>query len=235
MATEQHFFQTDQLQRLLDNIHNSGYHCIGPQVRDGAIIYDSLSSINQLPLGISDSQAAGSYSLTTTTNKKYFDWANGPQAIKPLLFTPREKLWQSRQAENGTITFTGSEADIKPTVIFAARACDIAALKLQDQHFLQQKFVDPHYQARREKLIIIAVNCSSPADTCFCHSTGDGPFVKNGSDIVLTELDVGFLAQAETHDGEKLLKGIDLKYLTAAQSGDLKQIEKNAQTPVTFF
>ena len=229
MTHDQHFFQTNQLQRLLDNIHKNGYQCIGPQVRDGAIIYDSLSSINQLPLGITDSQTAGNYSLNRTTNKKYFDWANGPQAIKPLLFTPREKLWQSKKADNGTISFTGLEADVKPTVIFAARSCDISALKLQDQHFLQQKFADPYYLARREKLLIIAVDCSTPADTCFCHSTGDGPFVQNGADIVLTELDAGFLIRAETHEGENLLNGIDLKYVTAAQSSESKQIEKNAQ------
>jgi len=229
MTIEHHFFKTDQLQLLLDNIHSNGYKCIGPQVRDGAIIYDALHSIDQLPQGISDSQSAGRYSLNQTTDKKYFNWANGPQAIKPLLFTPHEKLWQSNKSENGSISFAISQADHTPCVIFAARACDIAALKLQDQHFLQQQFVDPYYQARRENLVTIAVNCSSPADTCFCHSTGDGPFVENGADIVLTELEDGFLVQTETHEGEKLLKNIDLKYITVAQSAESELIEKNAQ------
>ena len=86
----QYFFQSDQLQSLLDQLKNEGYQCIGPQVRDGAIIYDNISSINQLPRGINDQQAPGSYSLSHSNSSKYFDWANGPQAIKPFLFTPKE-------------------------------------------------------------------------------------------------------------------------------------------------
>lgn len=229
MNPEYHFFQTQQLQQLLDNIHNHGYRCIGPQVRDGAIIYDSLNSIEQLPYGKTDRQSAGSYTLENTPDKKFFDWANGPQAIKPLLFRPREKLWQSTKSDDGTICFSGSDTSAEPTVFFAARACDIAALQLHDQHFLQQQFIDPYYQAHREKLLIIAVNCSSPADTCFCHSTGDGPFVKQGADIILTELDNGFLVKAETSQGDTLLEKIDLKYITADQSAELTRIEEKAQ------
>ena len=72
MKAEYNFFQTDQLQQLLNNIQNEGFHCIGPQVRDGAIIYDAITSVEQLPYGITDTQAPGSYSLNTSTSAKYF-------------------------------------------------------------------------------------------------------------------------------------------------------------------
>ena len=101
MKPAQHFFQTDQLQNLLDKLQDAGYTCVGPQVRDGAIIYDEINSIEQLPRGISDEQQPGSYSLNSNHSTKFFDWANGPQAIKPLLFTAKEKLWQSEQSTDG--------------------------------------------------------------------------------------------------------------------------------------
>ena len=229
MKLSHSFFKTEKLQVLLDNILNQGYECIGPQVRDGAIVYEKLTSIEQLPYGVTDKQEPGKYTLKKTSHKRYFDWANGPQAIKPILFTPREKLWESNALPDGKISFKTEEPEIKPTAIFAARACDIAAMELQNQHFLQQEFIDPFYKARHDRLLIIAVNCSTPADTCFCHSTGDGPFVKNGADIILTELKNGFLICADSDEGEQLLKGLDLKYLTVEQRTEYESIEQNAR------
>ena len=228
MKPQRYYFQSAQLQQLLDNLLSKGYTCIGPQVRDGAIIYDELASIEQLPRGVNDKQAPGSYTLINGTSSKFFDWANGPQAIKPLLFAPREVLWQSEQSVDGQLSFKTAEPDLKPIAIIGARACDIAAMKIQDQHFLQQQFVDPYYQARRKNLLIIAVNCGHPADTCFCHSTGDGPFVDDGSDIVLTELENGFLCAAQTGKGEKLLEGLSLQDCTKQQLEESELIKANA-------
>lgn len=95
-------------------------------------------------------------------------------------------------------------------------------MKIQDQHFLQQQYVDPCYKARREALLTITVNCGHPAETCFCHSTGDGPFADagvtdNGSDIVLTELDDGFIIEAQTSAGKKIVDELDLHACTEAQ------------------
>ena len=117
--------------------------------------------------------------------------------------------------------------------IIGARACDIAAMKVQDQHFLQQQFVDPCYKARRENLLVIAVNCGHPAETCFCHSTGDGPFVDddiddNGSDIVLTELQDGFLLDAFTAKGRQLLQGLALQDSTEEQAEESARIKARA-------
>jgi len=52
--------------------------------------------------------------------------------------------------------------------IIGARACDLAALALQDAHFLRQERADPHYARRREQLFLVAVQCAEPAATCFC-------------------------------------------------------------------
>lgn len=229
MTSGLHFFDTGQLQVLIDHLQQAGYTCIGPQVRDGAIVYDEINSIDQLPRGISDEQSPGHYSLKTNdSTQTCFGWANGPQAIKPLLFSPREQLWSSCRSDDGQLHFETPGIKPKKLAILGARACDIAALKLHDKHFLGGTIVDPYYRTRREQLLIIAVNCASPSDNCFCHSTGDGPFVDDGYDIALTELTTGFIAQTETTTGEKLLSRIELQPCSAKHFQQSDQIRQNA-------
>lgn len=235
MESKTHFFQTNQLQSLLNKLHEHGYTCIGPQLRDDVIIFDEISSVEQLPQGINDNQTPGSYSLHSSNTKKYFDWANGPQAIKPLLFTPREELWQSVQLTQGQLSFKTTELSLKPLAVFGVRACDIAAMRIQDQHFLQQEFVDPCYKARRESILTIAVNCAHPAETCFCHSTGDGPFINiktcdDGVDIVLTELEDGFLINAQTDKGKKVIENLSLQHYSDAHITESRKIAARASS-----
>lgn len=96
MKYENYFLPTSDLQSLLNCLQQEGYQCVGPQVRDGAIVFDEIQTVEQLPGNISDKQTAGSYTLNNTTSGKYFDWANGPQAIKPLLFAPRRHSGKAR-------------------------------------------------------------------------------------------------------------------------------------------
>ena len=228
MDAEYHFFKTDQLQLLLNTLQDQGYTCVGPQVIDGAILFDEIQSVDQLPRGITDEQQAGSYTLNHSHSSKYFEWANGPQAIKPLVFTPKEKLWSSTQSVDGEISFSVAKQQTKKLAVIGARACDVAALKIHDQHFLQQQFVDPYYKARRENLLIVAVNCSHPASTCFCHSTGDGPFVSDSFDIALTELQNGFLIEAQSPQGNKIIAALSLQNGTQEQLEESEKIKTRA-------
>lgn len=232
MNSDKRYFARQQLQQLIDSLIDHGYDCIGPQVRDGAIVFDQLNSVDQMPQGKHDRQAPGSYRLTQSSSSDYFAWANGPQAIKPLLFRPQETLWQANRNEQGEINFLPACESIKPIAILGARACDIAAMKLQDQHFLQQQYIDPYYRARREKMLLIAVNCGHPADTCFCHSTGDGPFIEPRDaavvDIILTELEQGFLAQTNTDAGKSVMQSLSLQDSTATQQEETNQIKARA-------
>jgi ferredoxin len=77
---------------------------------------------------------------------------------------------------------------------------------------------------------LVAVNCSHPAETCFCASTGDGPEVDGGHDIVLTELDAGFVAQAGSEAGQAVLDELrltlaDVRQLAVAQQQSVSATE----------
>ena len=194
------FLPRKQLQHLLHLLQQRGYACYGPQVRDGAIHYLPLDHIDQLPHGISQQQSTGYYRIHEADHGRYFAWANGPQALKPLLFAPRETLWRSTITEQG-YHFTESIPEPEKRAVIGVRACDIAALYIHDKHFLQQACRDPYYLARRQELLLVAVHCSHPAETCFCASTHDGPAASYGYDLALSELDEGFIIEAHTETG----------------------------------
>ncbi|MFZ5530164.1 MAG: sulfite reductase subunit A, partial [Pseudomonadota bacterium] len=145
---------------MLDGLARRGFRCVGPQLRDGTIVYDDLTTIAQLPVGISDDQAPGTYVARKVGSPRCFAWANGPQALKPFLFAPQEPLWRAERRD-GHIAFTLATTPGKPLACIGVRACDLAALALQDAHFLQLD--DPYYAARRENLFIVAVDCTHPA------------------------------------------------------------------------
>jgi hypothetical protein len=50
-------------QVLFDTLKQRGYRLIGPILRDGAIIYDDIASLDDLPKGWTDEQDCGHYRL----------------------------------------------------------------------------------------------------------------------------------------------------------------------------
>lgn len=222
MGNSTTFLPRERLQMLLDVLHVQGYDCIGPQQRDGAIVYDALLHVDQLPRGTRVAQTPGNYVISQADDKLNFAWANGPQALKPWLFRPRETLWHARVRDEGGLQFEADVPKAGKRAVIGVRACDLAALQLQDQHFLQEEYVDPYYAVQREKLFLVAVNCSHPAETCFCAATGDGPVASHSYDLVLTELQVGFLVESGTEQGEAVLAQLAVipaseRYLDSAQ------------------
>lgn len=216
-VTEPRFLPRADLQRLLDVLAEAGYECIGPRVRDGAIVYDPVTSVAELSRGVTDRQGPGEYRLQMDTGGRCFAWANGPQALKPLLFTPQESLWTVSRDAQGRLAFIPAPSIVRPVAVLGARACDLAALRLQDAHFRDGPRPDPAYSARRDALFLIAVHCTHPATTCFCVSTGDGPRADFGYDLALSELDDGFLVEAGSVAGGVILRRLPTVEATTDQ------------------
>lgn len=221
------FLSRESFSILLEMLKNDGYQIHGPQVRDGAIVYDSLSTVDALPQGYQDSQQPGLYRLVKGDSPRLFHWANGPQALKPLLYPAREVLWQAKRDAEGAMQFIIPETSIPRVAVIGVKACDLAALKLQDKHFLEGEYVDPGYQSRRAGLFLVAVNCSYAADTCFCVSTGDGPSADSGFDLVLTELDEGYLIASGSEKGALVLAALPL---VSAQREQLEAATRQTET-----
>ena len=204
------FLPHNQLEGLLHALQSSGYSTIAPKVEDGAILYRAVDSIHDLPRGLSDQQSAGSYRLRDRDSHLFFGWANGPTALKPLLFPPHENLWSATRTAEGRIEFSPSLPAVAPLAVLGVRGCDLAAVERMDRHFLRPDGEDPWYRERRENLLLIAVDCTHPSDNCFCASTGSGPEAGGGYDLRLHELGEGFLINAGTLQGEEIMEKLTL-------------------------
>ena len=203
---------TTQLQVLIDTLRNLGYRTIGPRIVDAAIVYGDLESIDQLPVGYIDHQDGGRYRLEKPegagAGAGFFDYAVGPDSVKKFLYPPRETLVESVRADGSWVM---KEAEIDPTslAVIGMRSCDLHALAIQDQVFLGGPYVDPGYQARRQNLFIVAVNCRRAAPTCFCHSMQTGPAVSGGFDLALTEVNQHFVVEIGTPRGADVMAEIE--------------------------
>lgn len=217
------FLPHDQLQNLIIALQNANYSCIGPQVRDNAIVYDVLEHANQLPWGVRDHQSPGQYRLEKIPEHEAFAWANGPQAIKPILFKPQETIWKVKRDENGKLKFQPENEVEKPVAVIGARACDLAAMVIQDKVFLEKNHTDNRYRNRRQNLFIVAINCTYSSNNCFCVSAGTGPCVKNSYDILMTELANGFVVNAGSDKGADILQQLSMMASSDAQRQQAKK------------
>jgi ferredoxin len=211
------FLSAEQLPALVAELMQRGYQCLGAEARNGAIVMGELSAPHGLARGLQARQGPGHYQLTTDPLNRYFAWANGPQAIKPHAFAAQESLWQVRRDGQGRLQFEPVLPQAPALAIIGVRGCDLAALALQDAHFLRQGRRDLHYGRRREQLFLVAVQCAEPASTCFCASTGDGPTPTAGYDISLTELADGFVALAGSDKGKAVLDALNPAAATRQQ------------------
>ena len=211
------FLPVDRLQTLVVCLMQEGYQCLGPALENGAIVMRELDAPDGLPRGLQAEQAPGRYRLTTDPSNRYFAWANGPQAIKPQTFAPKESLWRVERNAEGMLQFDAVVPEAPKQAIIGVRACDLAALALQDAHFLRGGRVDAHYARRRERLFLVAVQCAVPAATCFCVSTGDGPTPTSGYDLALAELKDGFVVLAGSDRGRAVLAALNLGSATSQQ------------------
>ena len=84
-------------------------------------------------------------------------------------------LWSAVRTSDDLRFAPGEPDPPAPQAFFGVRSCDLHAIAVQDRVFLGGGHPDPHYAGRRDGLLIVAVHCSDPADTCFCTSMGTGP------------------------------------------------------------
>jgi ferredoxin len=172
---------------LLGALRDDGYAVVGPTLREGAIVYDEINAVEDLPTGWTDVQDAGRYRLARRADEALFGYVVGPHSWKRFLHLPTLRLWTARR--EGDAFVAESDAEAPPRLaLLGVRACELHAIAIQDRVFLEGPYRDPHYASRRGAVMIVAVNCTQAGGTCFCVSMGTGPHVGPGYDLALTEL-----------------------------------------------
>ena len=158
----------------------AGYRVVGPRQVGNHHIFDDIHSADEIDLG---------YPTTILPPKKY-------------LLPPYEEL----------IDFStdGSPAmvrlDKQPTIILGIHTCDMHAVTLLDQIF-GQRFPDQHYQARRENLTLVSIECLEPCSAhAFCKSMGTLS-VPDNFDLHLTDLGEDYALEIGSDKGMALMQG----------------------------
>ena len=195
------------LQRIFDALKKEGYTLAGPTLGEGAIIYDEIESVEDLPIGWTDRQEPGNYELQRRSDNAYFGYVVGPTSWKKFLFPPKATLMTVNR-RNGTFSMESKVEDAPRYALIGVRGCELQAIHIQDHVFLDGPYVDGHYKARRQQTFVLAVNCTEPGGTCFCKSMGTGPKVGPGFDLALTELDDIFIVEVGSEMGRMVMRSV---------------------------
>jgi sulfhydrogenase subunit beta (sulfur reductase) len=180
--------EREHLEHVFQALVKRGYDVVGPALREGAIVYDHLTSTEDLPAGWTDEQAGGRYRLKRRKDDAVFGYVVGPHSWKKFLYPPRQRLWLAARNGKG-LRILPEAARARPKYAFiGARACELHAIAIQDKVFLDGPYVDPTYKSRRENLFVLAVNCGQAGGNCFCASMSSGPKATFGYDLSLVEL-----------------------------------------------
>ncbi len=210
------FLSIGGLGELISLLEDQGYRVVGPTVDQQAIVYDEIHGVDDLPAGWTEVQAPGRYRLQRRDDEALFGYVVGPHSWKRFLFPSRATVASAELTDDGWQACTVREPEPRYAFL-GVRACDIAAIEVQDRTFLHGPYVDPIYRQRREQALLVAVNCTEAADTCFCTSMGTGPRCSAGFDLGLTEIDGGFTVEVGSAEGAELIAKVTKRAAAAAE------------------
>jgi ferredoxin len=163
------------------------------------------------------------------------------RSLKEFFLPPTEVLLRYKQTKEG-VEITEVPTAAQPQVILSATPCDAAGLDVVDK-VMNWDYHDDLWNGRRAAATIVSFLCTSMDPICFCTSVGLGPDSFRGSDVLMTPVEGGYLANIITPKGEALLKGKGKEEIPAAakaaaeaaQSAARKQVEANlAAIPADF-
>ncbi len=206
-----------------------GFQTLGPTARDHAIVCEEIDSCSELPVGITDTQSPEAYRLKQREDNAFFGYTVSPFSWKRFLDPPRQKLFS---VKNEGMAIREDPMDEKPMALIGVKACELAAIKIQDRVFLEGAFVNPVYKKHRDASLIVGIHCYKAGKSCFCASMGSGPTFQEGCDLLLTEFveEAFFAVEAASKKGNEFLQGLNLERAPEDIEAKIKeQIEQTAQ------
>ncbi len=156
------------------------YEVVGPVAKDGAFAFAPLQRSEEIRLD---------YPITLQSPKAY-------------LLPPEETLLRFRRGQPPEVEPVRQE---RRRILFGVHPCDINATWLLDLAFSQDT-LDTPYMERRERALIVGLDCLKPCDEhSFCKSMGSLE-VTGGYDLFMTDLGDAYAVEAGTEAGQELLQ-----------------------------
>lgn len=216
------FIDREGLGRLVERLGRLGYVVIAPVRRGEVIVYDQITSAEQIARGVRDEQEGGRYRLVEGEASLLFEYVVPADGAKRYLFPPEQSLL-SLHVEEGRFVIDEAGPSVRKIALLGIRPCELAAIRVQDKVFgledtrAMRCESEAFYAQTRQQAITIVVNCCRPGGTCFCVSMGTGPEAQDGFDLSLTELREGFIVKVGSPKGQEVVDGIGVREATGSE------------------
>lgn len=149
----------------------------------------------------------------TSIDQLHLDYLSTVLPAKKFFHPPQEKLFSFSKEKD---IYTSKEIlPEEKTLLLGVHPCDVHALLKLDK-FFSGEFTDIYYLKRRKNTRIVALNCVEPSEYSFCYSLGTGPFLKEGYDLLLTDIGTEYLIEIGSDEGKKLLEKAAVEKATEA-------------------
>lgn len=133
-----------------------------------------------------------------------FEMVNTRLSPKSILFPQSEKMlsYSLDEKEEDHHIIKEVEKDYSPRAVIGMRPCDAKAVCLVNMNFDTPEVKDPYWVRALEATTVIGLGCDAPLSTCFCTSTGCGPYNEEGLDILLVDGGEDYLIKILSEKGE---------------------------------
>jgi len=195
---EKRFITQASLNRWLTKIVSDGKHLYAPVNKGAKVDFGRVASADEI----------------------VFDHIQTTQSAKSVAF-PRTDVLFSYEKEKGKVQLENADLTAYPeTVVFGLHPCDAAGFNPLGAIF-NWDYKDELYNARLQRTVVVTLACTKADEYCFCTSVNGGPGNTAGSDIQLTLVNGGFLAEILTEKGAALVKADEAAF--EADRGDVKE------------
>jgi sulfhydrogenase subunit beta (sulfur reductase) len=132
------------------------------------------------------------------------DMVNTRLSPKALLFPQSEEMleYSLDETRDDHHIMKEVEKNYSPRAVVGIRPCDAKATQLVKLNFDTPEIKDPYWLKAYEATTFIGVACDTPLSTCFCTSTGCGPYNAEGLDVLVMDRGESFLAKILTEKGK---------------------------------
>jgi ferredoxin len=145
--------------------------------------------------------------------KPDFDYQNTRLSVKSIVFPQSEDMltYSLDESEENHHIMKEAPKDYSPRAVLGVRPCDAAAIELVGLNFDTSEYKDPYWLNLYNATTLVGLACNTPCSTCFCTTTGCGPFSEKGLDILLVDSGSDYIVKVLTEKGEKLVQSADWK------------------------
>jgi ferredoxin len=96
----------------------------------------------------------------------------------------------------------------KPRIIIGIPNCDIEALNLLDDIYLDKDYIDIFFKERRDQTLLISSDCFSTLEHCHCLSYDVKPYATKTADLSIVQMNGSIIFRSINIKGEEFVKTI---------------------------